>query len=55
MKLSLLAPMAVVGALVAVILTRTRSPRQRALQIWLLAAVAVVLLVLLLIPTVFWF
>ena len=44
------------GALVAFIFTRTRSPRQRALQIWLLVgAWRVGLLLLLLIPAVFWF
>jgi len=45
----------VVGALVAFIFTRTRSPQQRITQIWLLSAVAVGLLLLLLIPTLFWF
>jgi membrane associated rhomboid family serine protease len=45
----------VTGALVAFIYTRTRSPRQRWTQIVLLAAVTVGLLLLLLIPAVFWF
>jgi hypothetical protein len=44
-----------VGALVAFIYTRTRSPRQRWTQIMLLVGVTVGLLLLLLIPTVFWF
>jgi membrane associated rhomboid family serine protease len=45
----------VVGALVAFIFTRTRAAAQRRIQIWLLAAVAAALVLLLLIPTVFWF
>ena len=45
----------VVGSLVAFIFTRTRSPRQRRAQIWLLAAVTAGLVLLLLIPTLFWF
>lgn len=45
----------VVGALVGFIYTRTRAARQRPLQIWLLVAVAVVLLALLIIPPLlFW-
>lgn len=40
----------VVGALVGLIFARTRARRQRALQIWLLAAVVAGLLALLLIP-----
>ena len=45
----------VVGALVAFIFTRTRSPQRSGIQIGLLTAVTVGLLRLLLIPTVFWF
>ena len=45
----------VTGALVAFIYTRTRSPRQRWIQIVLLAAVTVGSAALLLIPAVFWF
>ena len=45
----------VVGGLVAFIFTRTRSQRQRRTQIWLLAAVTAGLVLLLLIPTLFWF
>jgi membrane associated rhomboid family serine protease len=45
----------VVGALVAFIFTRTRAVTQRSAQIWLLAAVGIALVLLLLIPTVFWF
>src|SRR5690349_14946211 len=41
-----------VGLLVSFIYTRTRSPRQRGLQIALLAAVAAVLIALLLVPIV---
>ena len=43
------------GAIVAFIFTRTRSLRQRWLQIVLLVAVGVVLLALLLIPPLFYF
>jgi len=45
----------VTGAIVAFIYTRTRSPRQRWIQIVLLAALTVGLLLLLLIPAVFYF
>jgi membrane associated rhomboid family serine protease len=45
----------IVGALVAFIFTRTRAVDQRRTQTWLLTAVTVGLLVLLLIPTLFWF
>lgn len=45
----------VVGALVGLIYARTRSVRRRALQVWLLVALAVGLLALLLIPPVLYF
>lgn len=45
----------VVGALVGLIYARTRSVRRRALQVWLLVALTVVLFALLLIPPAFYF
>lgn len=45
----------VTGALIALIFTRTRSPKQRWLQIVLLTVVGVVLLALLLVPPLFYF
>jgi membrane associated rhomboid family serine protease len=45
----------VVGALVGLIYARTRSVRRRALQVWLLVALTVVLFALLLIPPTFSF
>lgn len=45
----------VVGALVGLIYSRTRSVRRRALQVWLLVALTVVLFALLLIPPAFYF
>ena len=45
----------VVGALVGLIYARTRSVRRRALQIWLLVALALVLLALLLIPPLLYY
>ncbi|HAM13098.1 MAG TPA: DUF1751 domain-containing protein, partial [Microbacterium sp.] len=45
----------VVGALVGLIFSVTRSPRRRALQIALLAAVALGLVALLLLPPVLFF
>ena len=45
----------VVGSIVAFIFTRTRAVTQRRTQIWLLGAVGIALVLLLLIPTVFWF
>ena len=45
----------IVGALVGLIYARTRSVRRRALQIWLLVALALVLLALLLIPPLLYY
>jgi membrane associated rhomboid family serine protease len=45
----------VVGALVGLIYARTRSVRRRALQVWLLVALTLVLFALLLVPPAFYF